>query len=132
MSAADKIRRLNRLYAVSSGINEAIVRMTDERQLFQEACRIAVERGGFTMAWVGLNDPAEGTLAPGSHGVSISLDVFNGRSTEGGSTEGSFTLTLSDRNGGTPIPLPPGVWTGLAMLASLTLASRPLKFLKRT
>lgn len=64
MSVADKIRRLNRLYAVSSGINGAIVRMADERQLFQEACRIAVERGGFTMAWVGLNDPAEGKLAP--------------------------------------------------------------------
>jgi len=64
MTEADKIRRLNRLYAVSSGINEAIVRMTDERQLFQDACRIAVERGGFMMAWVGRNDPAEGTLAP--------------------------------------------------------------------
>lgn len=64
MSAADKIRRLNHLYAVSSGINEAIVRMTDERQLYQEACRIAVERGGFVMAWVGRNDPQRHALAP--------------------------------------------------------------------
>jgi PAS domain S-box-containing protein len=64
MTEADKIRRLNRLYAVSSGINEAIVRMTDEQQLFQDACRIAVERGGFMMAWVGRSDPAEGTLTP--------------------------------------------------------------------
>ena len=64
MTEAEKIRRLNRLYAVSSGINEAIVRMTDEPQLFHDACRIAVERGGFMMAWVGRNDPAEGTLVP--------------------------------------------------------------------
>jgi GAF domain-containing protein len=64
MTEAEKIRRLNRLYAVSSGINEAIVRMTDERQLFQDACRIAVERGGFMMAWVGRNDAAEGMLVP--------------------------------------------------------------------
>jgi PAS domain S-box-containing protein len=64
MTEADKIQRLNRLYAVSSGINEAIVRMTDERQLFQDACRIAVERGGFMMAWVGRNDAAEGMLVP--------------------------------------------------------------------
>lgn len=64
MSAADKIRRLNRLYAVSSGINEAIVRISDERQLYQEACRIAVERGGFMMAWVGRNDPGQHALAP--------------------------------------------------------------------
>ena len=64
MSAADKIRRLNRLYAVSSGINEAIVRMPHELQLYQEACRIAVERGGFLMAWVGRNDPDRRTLVP--------------------------------------------------------------------
>jgi PAS domain S-box-containing protein len=64
MSAADKIRRLNRLYAVSSGINAAIVRIADERQLYQEACRIAVERGGFVMAWVGSSDPGQSTLAP--------------------------------------------------------------------
>jgi PAS domain S-box-containing protein len=64
MSAADKIRRLNRLYAVSSGINEAIVRISDERQLYQEACRIAVERGGFVMAWVGRDEPPGHKLAP--------------------------------------------------------------------
>ena len=64
MLAADKIRRLNRLYAVSSGINQAIVRMPDERQLYQEACRIAVERGGFVMAWVGRDDPQGRTLEP--------------------------------------------------------------------
>lgn len=64
MTEAEKIRRLNRLYAVSSGINEAIVRMTDERQLYQDACRIAVERGGFMMAWVGRNDSAHAMLVP--------------------------------------------------------------------
>jgi len=64
MSAADKIKRLNRLYAVSSGINEAIVRVPGEQQLYQEACRIAVERGGFIMAWVGRNDPEQRRLAP--------------------------------------------------------------------
>ncbi len=64
MTPAEKIKRLNRLYAVSSGINEAIVRVPDERQLYEEACRIAVERGGFLMAWVGRNEPAEARLMP--------------------------------------------------------------------
>ena len=64
MLAAEKIRRLNRLYAVSSGINEAIVRVPDERQLYVEACRIAVERGGFMMAWVGRDTTALGRLEP--------------------------------------------------------------------
>jgi PAS domain S-box-containing protein len=64
MLAAEKIRRLNRLYAVSSGINEAIVRVPDENQLYVEACRIAVERGGFLMAWVGRNAPAQTLIEP--------------------------------------------------------------------
>jgi PAS domain S-box-containing protein len=64
MPAAEKIKRLNRLYAVSSGINEAIVRVPVEQQLYLEACRIAVERGGFMMAWVGRNAPAQARLEP--------------------------------------------------------------------
>lgn len=64
MPAAEKIKRLNRLYAVSSGINEAIVRVPDEQQLYLEACRIAVERGGFMMAWVGRNAPTQALLEP--------------------------------------------------------------------
>ncbi|MGE0496383.1 MAG: PAS domain-containing protein [Ramlibacter sp.] len=54
MSSADKIHRIHRLYAVSSGINQAIVRIADETLLYEEACRIAVEDGGLLMAWVGL------------------------------------------------------------------------------
>ncbi|MES2632792.1 MAG: ATP-binding protein [Pseudomonadota bacterium] len=64
MLAADRIKRLNRLYAVASGINEAIIRIPGEQQLYLEACRIAVERGGFLMAWVGRNDPATHQLVP--------------------------------------------------------------------
>ncbi len=57
MTATDKLTRLNHLYAVSSGINQAIVRIPDERRLYEEACRIAVEQGGLLMAWVGVADP---------------------------------------------------------------------------
>ena len=51
-----RIERLNRVYAVLSGINTAIVRIRDRQELFREACRIAVEHGGFTFAWIGLLD----------------------------------------------------------------------------
>lgn len=54
-----RIRRLNRVYAVLSGINTAIVRTSDREALFREACRIAVEYGQFKMAWIGMLD-AEG------------------------------------------------------------------------
>jgi PAS domain S-box-containing protein len=48
-----RIRQLNRVYAVLSDINQAIVRMRDPQILLSEACRIAVEKGEFTLAWIG-------------------------------------------------------------------------------
>jgi diguanylate cyclase (GGDEF)-like protein len=54
--AEARVRRLNRVYAVLSGINTTIVRVRDRQELFDEACRIAVELGGFRMAWTGLLD----------------------------------------------------------------------------
>src|SRR6185437_12303747 len=49
-----RIARLNRVYAVLSGINTLIVRVRDREELFREACRIAVEDGRFPKAWIGL------------------------------------------------------------------------------
>jgi diguanylate cyclase (GGDEF)-like protein len=51
-----RIARLSRIHAVLSGINAAIVRIRDRQKLFEEACRIAVEHGGFGIAWVGWLD----------------------------------------------------------------------------
>jgi diguanylate cyclase (GGDEF)-like protein/PAS domain S-box-containing protein len=52
-----KIKRLNRVYAVLSGINTLIVRVRDRGELFREACRIAAEAGQFPLAWVAVADP---------------------------------------------------------------------------
>jgi diguanylate cyclase (GGDEF)-like protein len=58
--AEQKVKRLNRIHAVLSGINTTIVRIHDRQELFAEACRIAVEHGQFRMAWIGwLNTPGE-------------------------------------------------------------------------
>jgi diguanylate cyclase (GGDEF)-like protein len=54
--AEARVMRLNRVYAVLSGINTSIVRIRDRQALFDEVCRIAVEHGGFRMAWIGLLD----------------------------------------------------------------------------
>jgi PAS domain S-box-containing protein len=51
-----KITRLNRLYLVLSRINEAIVRIHDRRTLMEEACKIAVQEGGFIRAYFGFED----------------------------------------------------------------------------
>ena len=50
------IKRLSRVYAVLSEISALIVRVPDRRELFNEACRIAVDVGGFKMAWIGVID----------------------------------------------------------------------------
>lgn len=52
-----KVARTSRLYLVLSRINEAIVRIHDRRTLMEEACKIAVQEGGFIRAWIGFEDP---------------------------------------------------------------------------
>jgi diguanylate cyclase (GGDEF)-like protein/PAS domain S-box-containing protein len=59
-----KILRLSRIERVLSGVNAAIVRMRDRDALLREACRIAVEDGGFALAWVGLVDPETLDIRP--------------------------------------------------------------------
>ncbi len=54
--AQDRVVYLNRVYAVLSGINTLIVRVSDREELFREACRVAVEEGGFRMALVAMID----------------------------------------------------------------------------
>jgi diguanylate cyclase (GGDEF)-like protein/PAS domain S-box-containing protein len=62
--AEERIKRLNRVYAVLSGINAAIVRIRQRQELFEEACRIAVEAGHFVMAWIGVVDHEAGLVDP--------------------------------------------------------------------
>jgi PAS domain S-box-containing protein len=59
-----RIIRLNRIHAVLSGINTAIVRVRDRQRLFEEACRIAVEQGKFTFAWIGTLDAGTQEVTP--------------------------------------------------------------------
>jgi len=68
--AENRIKRLNRVYAVLSGINSLIVRVRDREELFREACRIAVEDGKFRLAWIGLVDRQAMRVKPVAwHGV---------------------------------------------------------------
>jgi PAS domain S-box-containing protein/diguanylate cyclase (GGDEF)-like protein len=62
--AEARIRRLNRVYAVLSGINAAIVRIRDRQELLQEACRIAVQVGKLRFAWIGIVEQDAMRLKP--------------------------------------------------------------------
>ncbi len=54
--SAARFLRLTQLYKALSEINQAIVRMSDEAELFPLVCRVAVDFGGVSMAWIGVGD----------------------------------------------------------------------------
>jgi diguanylate cyclase (GGDEF)-like protein len=53
-----RIERLNRTLEVLSAVNALIARADERGALLDQACRIAVEKGGFRLAAVGLNTPS--------------------------------------------------------------------------
>jgi len=54
--ANQHIKRITQMYKALTEINQAIVRMEREEELFPLVCRCAVEFGGLNMAWVGQVD----------------------------------------------------------------------------
>lgn len=64
-AAMSSLREQLRAFHLITACDSAIWRAGDRDQLFQEICRLAVEEGGYRMAWVGLaRDDAEKTVAP--------------------------------------------------------------------
>jgi diguanylate cyclase (GGDEF)-like protein/PAS domain S-box-containing protein len=55
-TAQFQLEQLNRLLHTVSAIDAVIVRETDRARLFDEACRILVEVGGYRSAWIGMVD----------------------------------------------------------------------------
>ncbi|MDR3385801.1 MAG: EAL domain-containing protein, partial [Rudaea sp.] len=62
--AEGRIKQLNRVYAVLSGINTLIVRVSDRDELFREACRIAIDAGGFRVALISITDRSAKKIVP--------------------------------------------------------------------
>ena len=58
------LRRTSRLYAVLSGVDEAVIRTVEREQLLHEVCRIAVEQGDLPLAWIGFVEAATGAVQP--------------------------------------------------------------------
>ncbi|SKA92254.1 PAS domain S-box-containing protein [Prosthecobacter debontii] len=62
------LARTNRALKMMSACNESVVHATDEQHLLAEVCRLAVEIGGYRMAWVGyaMNDESH-CIQPMAH-----------------------------------------------------------------
>jgi signal transduction histidine kinase len=65
--AEQRAHALTNLYAALSESNDALARAQDRDELFRHMCRIAVARGGFKYAWVGLVDGQSGRVRPVVH-----------------------------------------------------------------
>jgi PAS domain S-box-containing protein len=61
---SDELHRLNRLYAVLSQVNQAVIHASSEQELLEKICEISVTFGKFTMTWVGRIDPETRQVIP--------------------------------------------------------------------
>ncbi|MEW5979592.1 MAG: PAS domain S-box protein [Acidobacteriota bacterium] len=91
--AQQRIEQLNRVYAVLSNTNQAIIRLHDQQQLLEQACLIAAKEGGFRLAWIGFVDLTQESIqvvasAGPASGFLESLDLkLNGSPVERGPAE---------------------------------------------
>ncbi|HEX7641181.1 MAG TPA: EAL domain-containing protein [Burkholderiaceae bacterium] len=69
----EELARTTRLYAMLSQINRAIVRAEDPQYLFASICRIAIDHGRFSLAWVGLSEPNSGRVSLVAHAGEASM-----------------------------------------------------------
>lgn len=78
--AEEKLRHANRLYAFISQINQTIVHVKSEQELFDESCRVATEFGKFKTAWISLTDTLkqEINLVAQSGIAQADLSMFSG------------------------------------------------------
>ncbi|MDH7604637.1 MAG: PAS domain S-box protein [Melioribacter sp.] len=52
--AEEKIKKLNRVYSMLSEVNETIVRIREKEKLLNTITKIAVDKGGFSLAWISM------------------------------------------------------------------------------
>jgi diguanylate cyclase (GGDEF)-like protein/PAS domain S-box-containing protein len=106
-NADERINRLSMLYEALSEINQAIVRMEHQTELFPLVCRCAVEFGGMKVAWVGQLDNASEMILPvASYGdstgymnnlrVSSNTNIKEGRSTTGKALRENRPVIIND------------------------------------
>jgi diguanylate cyclase (GGDEF)-like protein/PAS domain S-box-containing protein len=98
--AEQRIAYLNRVYAMLSGINTLIVRMSDRDELFREACRIAVEAGGFRMSLLAIIDKSTkqiGTIASAGIDEDLLTAIKGLLTTSGGASNSMVTRALQEK-----------------------------------
>ncbi|MDO8932654.1 MAG: EAL domain-containing protein [Rhodocyclaceae bacterium] len=104
-----ELERMNRLYSMLSHINRSIIRTEDPQELYAAACRIAVEYGGFSAAWISLAEPGSSRVAPVAAAGAASVaelksiaDVVEGRGPTAQVAQDECPLVVNDTRDSTP------------------------------
>jgi len=95
------------LYNVLSATNQSIVRTDNAEELYAEICRIAVELGGFKLAWIGLVDEATGRVVPAASmglaqqylfniAISVNPELPEGRGATGQAIRQNHHVVVND------------------------------------
>ena len=77
--ADERVKKVSRLYAFISQVNQSIVHETNKTELYEKICRIAIDIGKYQMAWIGEVDEANRkiSLVKGAGISSEHLPIFN-------------------------------------------------------
>ena len=88
--AEENTTKLIRVYTVLSNINQTILRTRDKQELFDKVCRIAVDDGGYLMAWIGMVNPTTNKVdvvasagSTGEYLKDINIDLNNAAQSSG-------------------------------------------------
>jgi PAS domain S-box-containing protein len=67
LEITDELARARRARALSSASHQSLIHAANEGDLLRDTCRIAVEVGGYRMAWIGRVDPDVAAVRPLAH-----------------------------------------------------------------
>ena len=84
--AEEQLRSIERINHVISDIDRAIVHVKDKVSLFNEVCQIAIAKGGFIMAWIGILDEVSSDVVPVAQ-AGVNLDYLQ-----------TININLNDKN----------------------------------
>ncbi len=62
--AEEQIKKLNRVYALLSNVNQMLIKTKDIDKIYEYTCEIAVQIGKFKMAWIGVVDEINQKVKP--------------------------------------------------------------------
>lgn len=69
VKAEDELRHINRTLATLSAGNRTLIHAREEQALLDSMCRVAVEKGGYLLAWVGYVQPDHSIRPMAVHAV---------------------------------------------------------------